>query len=91
MGLSSWQYGLGTPSPFDKDHYITSHPKMSEDEFRSLSHTPSNEFHESNSGLTIPEPRDGFYGYTDEKSLQQVRQRFPLITNEVNSYRLEYG
>jgi AMP deaminase len=28
---------------------------------------------ESNSGLLIPESRDGFYGYNDEKSLQQVR------------------
>lgn len=27
---------------------------------------------ESNSGLLIPESRDGFYGYNDEKSLQQV-------------------
>lgn len=27
---------------------------------------------ESNAGLLIPESRDGFYGYNDEKSLQQV-------------------
>lgn len=32
---------------------------------------------ESSSGLIIPETRDGFYGYTDEKSLQQVRTCFP--------------
>lgn len=30
---------------------------------------------ESNSGLLIPESRDGFYGYNDEKSLQQVCYR----------------
>ena len=27
---------------------------------------------ESSAGLLIPESRDGFYGYNDEKSLQQV-------------------
>lgn len=30
---------------------------------------------EPNSGLLIPESRDGFYGYNDEKSLQQVCYR----------------
>lgn len=30
---------------------------------------------ESSGGLLIPEPRDGFYGYNDEKSLQQVSCR----------------
>ena len=28
-----------------------------------------------NSEILIPEYRDGFYGYNDEKSLQQVRDR----------------
>ncbi|KAF8843329.1 AMP deaminase [Paxillus ammoniavirescens] len=30
---------------------------------------------ESNSGLLIPESRDGFYGYNDEKSLQQMEEK----------------
>lgn len=30
---------------------------------------------ESNAGLIIPVARDGFYGYNDEKSLQQVSRR----------------
>lgn len=30
---------------------------------------------QSNSGFLIPESRDGFYGYNDEKSLQQVCDR----------------
>ncbi|KAG1748600.1 AMP deaminase, partial [Suillus lakei] len=30
---------------------------------------------ESSSGLIIPETRDGFYGYTDEKSLQQMEEQ----------------
>ncbi|KAG8214502.1 AMP deaminase [Butyriboletus roseoflavus] len=30
---------------------------------------------ESNSGLLIPESRDGFYGYNDEKSLQQIEEK----------------
>ncbi|KAG0703791.1 AMP deaminase [Suillus ampliporus] len=42
----------------------------------SLPRTPvSNHVVESSSGLTIPEPRDGFYGYTDEKSLQQMEEQ----------------
>ncbi|KAJ8593963.1 AMP deaminase [Rhizopogon salebrosus TDB-379] len=48
---------------------------MSEDASPSLPPIPaSNEFLESGSDLTIPEPRDGFYGYTDEKSLQQMEE-----------------
>ncbi|KAH7925575.1 AMP deaminase [Leucogyrophana mollusca] len=31
---------------------------------------------ESNSGLLIPESRDGFYGYTDEKSLQHMEEKY---------------
>lgn len=47
---------------------------MSEDASPSFPRTPvSNESLESNADLTFPDPRDGFYGYTDEKSLQQVR------------------
>ncbi|KAG2155810.1 AMP deaminase, partial [Suillus bovinus] len=30
---------------------------------------------ESSSGLIIPETRDGFYGYTDEKSLRQIEEQ----------------
>ncbi|KAH0831958.1 AMP deaminase [Lanmaoa asiatica] len=30
---------------------------------------------EPNSGLLIPESRDGFYGYNDEKSLQQIEEK----------------
>ncbi|KAF8443038.1 hypothetical protein L210DRAFT_3643926 [Boletus edulis BED1] len=30
---------------------------------------------EPNAGLLIPESRDGFYGYTDEKSLQQIEEK----------------
>jgi len=32
--------------------------------------TPSSSI--NSSGVQIPEPKDGFFGYTDEKSLQQV-------------------
>ncbi|OJA07507.1 hypothetical protein AZE42_09220 [Rhizopogon vesiculosus] len=48
---------------------------MSEDTSPSSPPTPaSDEFLDSSSGLTIPEPRDGFYGYTDEMSLQQMEE-----------------
>ncbi|KAG2151423.1 AMP deaminase [Suillus clintonianus] len=51
-------------------------PNMSGDASPTLPHTPtSNTVVESSSGLTIPEPRDGFYGYTDEKSLQQMEEQ----------------
>ncbi|KAG1836358.1 AMP deaminase [Suillus subalutaceus] len=46
---------------------------MSGDASPTLPLTPaSNVVVESSSCLTIPETRDGFYGYTDEKSLQQM-------------------
>ncbi|KAG2748969.1 AMP deaminase [Suillus brevipes Sb2] len=49
---------------------------MSGDISPTLPLTPSsNTVIESTSGLTIPETRDGFYGYTDEKSLQQMEEQ----------------
>ncbi|KAG1766204.1 AMP deaminase [Suillus occidentalis] len=49
---------------------------MSGDISPTLPLTPaSNTVVESTSGLTIPETRDGFYGYTDEKSLQQMEEQ----------------
>ncbi|KAF8555256.1 AMP deaminase [Imleria badia] len=41
--------------------------------FRQTSNSANNV--ESNAGLLIPESRDGFYGYNDEKSLQQIEEK----------------
>lgn len=40
--------------------------------------TPRSDMSESTTGLLIPEARDGFFGYTEEKSLQQVRFDQPI-------------
>ncbi|EIW81217.1 AMP deaminase [Coniophora puteana RWD-64-598 SS2] len=53
----------------------------------------SGDFTESHSGVTIPEPKDGFYGYTDEKSLQHMEGKYwaQRRTSDVSSAPSEHG
>lgn len=44
---------------------------------------------ESNAALLIPQSRDGFYGYNDEKSLQQVSCRPPCPVSARKHIQIE--
>jgi hypothetical protein len=47
---------------------------------------------QDNTGLQIPESRDGFFGYPEEKSLQHVRVKLPIrLVDNPCSYFFIYG
>jgi hypothetical protein len=62
----------------DGDDDMTTRPTASLD-----SPTSSNDAAEENGGVRIPQAKDGFFGYNDEKNLQHVRDSAILTSHQL--------
>ena len=70
---SARPYLIANVESFEKasfDLSSMSDPSSEQSSVTTVFLTPSSSI--NSSGLQIPEAKDGFFGYTDEKSLQQV-------------------